>query len=113
MLVLAGIIGLTTSVVLHVAPALAVATYVLAGAGMGLAYPRTSVAMLAASSDSDRGFNSSALSIADSLGGALTIAASGVAFAVATRAGATRSSPPSPSAVPPDAGRRRGGPHGR
>jgi MFS family permease len=39
------------------------------GTGMGLAYPRTSVAMLADSGDSDRGFNSSALSIADSLGG--------------------------------------------
>ena len=55
---------------------------------MGLAYPRTSVAMLADSGDSDRGFNSSALSIADSLGGALTISASGVVFAVATRSGA-------------------------
>ena len=54
---------------------------------MGLAYPRTSVAMLADSGDSDRGFNSSALSIADSLGGALTISASGVVFAVATRSG--------------------------
>ena len=82
-----GSVGLTTAVVLHVPAALAVATYVLAGAGMGLAYPRTSVAMLADSGDSDRGFNSSALSIADSLGGALTISASGVAFAVATRAG--------------------------
>jgi hypothetical protein len=68
-------------------PALAVTTYVVAGAGMGLAYPRTSVAMLLDSGDSDRGFNSAALSIADSLGGALTIAASGVAFAVATRTG--------------------------
>ena len=79
--------GLTTAVVLHVPAALAVATYVLAGTGMGLAYPRTSVAMLADSGDSDRGFNSSALSIADSLGGALTISASGVVFAVAARAG--------------------------
>jgi hypothetical protein len=43
--------------------------------------------MLADSGDSDRGFNSSALSIADSLGGALTISASGVVFAVATRSG--------------------------
>jgi MFS family permease len=86
-LVLVGIVGVTTAVVLHVPPVLTVAAYVLAGAGMGLAYPRTSVAMLADSTDADRGINSSALSIADSLGGALTIAASGVAFAVATRAG--------------------------
>jgi predicted MFS family arabinose efflux permease len=87
-LVLGGSAGLTSAVVLHVPAALAVATYVLAGTGMGLAYPRTSVAMLADSGDSDRGFNSAALSIADSLGGALTISASGVAFAVATRTGA-------------------------
>jgi predicted MFS family arabinose efflux permease len=87
-LVLTGSVGLTTAVVLHVPAALAVATYVLAGTGMGLAYPRTSVAMLADSGDSDRGFNSASLSIADSLGGALTISASGVVFAVAVRAGA-------------------------
>jgi MFS family permease len=86
-LVLAGSLGLTTTVVLHVPAPVAIAAYVLAGTGMGLAYPRTSVAMLASSSDADRGFNSAALSIADSLGGALTIAASGVAFATALRSG--------------------------
>ena len=86
-LVLTGVVALVLSVTAHVPAALAVATYVVAGAGMGLAYPRTSVAMLADSTDLDRGFNSAALSIADSLGGALTIAASGVAFAVATRSG--------------------------
>ncbi len=86
-LVLTGSLGLTTAVVLHVPAPLTVATYILAGTGMGLAYPRTSVAMLADSGDSDRGFNSASLSIADSLGGALTISASGVVFAVATRAG--------------------------
>jgi MFS family permease len=86
--VLLGIVGLTAAVITHVPAALAVTTYVVAGAGMGLAYPRTSVATLAESTDADRGFNSAALSIADSLGAALTIAASGVAFAVATRADA-------------------------
>lgn len=85
-LVLAGIVGLTTAVAVHTSAPVAVAAYVLAGAGMGFAYPRTSVAMLAESGDSDRGFNSAALSIADSLGGALVIAASGAVFAIATRA---------------------------
>ncbi len=85
--VLVGIVGLTATVVSHVPAPLAVATYVLAGAGMGLAYPRTSVATLADSTNADRGFNSAALSIADSLGAALTIAASGVAFAIAQRSG--------------------------
>ena len=69
-------------------PLIAAGSYVLAGAGMGFGYPRTGVAMLAASTDTDRGFNSSALSIADSLGGAISLSASGIVFAVATRAGA-------------------------
>ncbi|NYJ00651.1 MFS family permease [Nocardioides thalensis] len=63
-----------------------VAAYVLAGAGMGFAYPRTGVAMLATSTDQDRGFNSSALSIADSLGAALALSVAGAAFAAAERA---------------------------
>ncbi len=59
----------------------AISMYVLAGAGMGYGYPRTGVAMLAASSDTDRGFNSSALSIADSLGAALGLSLAGLLFA--------------------------------
>ena len=54
---------------------------------MGFGYPRTSVAMLAVSTDRDRGFNSSALTIADSLGAALALSVSGVVFAAAERAG--------------------------
>lgn len=64
------------------------AAYVLAGAGMGFAYPRTGVAMLEASSDHDRGFNSSALSVADSLGAALALSLAGAVFAVSERTGA-------------------------
>jgi MFS family permease len=87
-LVLAGTAALVLVVVADAPPALAMAAYVLAGAGMGFGYPRTGVAMLAASTDSDRGFNSSALSIADSLGGALSLSLSGIVFGVASRAGA-------------------------
>ena len=47
--------------------------------------PRTSVAMLAVTTDADRGFNSSALSVADSLGAALALSLSGIAYAVAVR----------------------------
>jgi hypothetical protein len=61
------------------------ASYVLAGAGMGFAYPRTGVAMLEVSTDRDRGFNSSALSVADSLGAALALSVAGAAFAAAER----------------------------
>jgi MFS family permease len=87
-LVLVGTAALTVVVIGDVSPALAMAAYVVAGAGMGFGYPRTGVAMLAASSDADRGFNSSALSIADSLGGALSLSLSGIVFGVAERAGA-------------------------
>jgi len=83
--VLIGIAGLALLVLAHAPAVTAVAAYVLAGAGMGLAYPRTSVAMLAESGDADRGFNSAALSIADALGGSTTIAASGAVFAAVGR----------------------------
>ncbi|MCW2817371.1 MAG: transporter [Marmoricola sp.] len=90
--VLAGLLGLLATVALRAGgsdlPAvLPIAAYVLAGAGMGFAYPRTSVAMLAESTDRDRGLNSSALSVADSLGAALALSVSGVAFAAAQGGG--------------------------
>ncbi|WP_460831038.1 MFS transporter [Nocardioides hungaricus] len=87
-LVAAGTLALAVVVRTDLHPALAAAAYVVAGAGMGFGYPRTSVAMLAVSTDDDRGFNSSALSVADSLGGAIALSVSGVAFAAATRTGA-------------------------
>jgi MFS family permease len=66
-------------------PALGVgAAFVVAGAGMGFGFSRTGVAMLAASSDRDRGFNSSALSIADSIGAALALSLCGTGFALVT-----------------------------
>lgn len=86
-LVLAGVAALALSVELHLPALVTGAAYVLAGAGMGFGYPRTSVAMLAVSSDHDRGFNSSALTIADSLGAALALSVSGVVFAASERAG--------------------------
>jgi MFS family permease len=63
-----------------------VAAYVFASVGMGFAYPRTGVSMLASATDEDRGFNSSALTVADSLGAALALSVSGIAYAAAVRA---------------------------
>jgi len=88
--VLAGVTGVAVIVLLRSRgldlPAVApVAAYVFASIGMGFAYPRTSVAMLAVTTDVDRGFNSSALSVADSLGAALALSLSGIAYAVALR----------------------------
>jgi hypothetical protein len=55
---------------------------------MGFGFSRTGVAMLAHSTDADRGFNSSAITIADSLGAALALALCGMAYAASERAGA-------------------------
>ncbi len=84
-LLAAGVIGqaITASVPLG----LPLAGFMLTGLGMGFAYPRTSVAMLAESTDADRGFNSSALTVADSLGGALALSFAGVCFAAGERFG--------------------------
>ncbi len=60
--------------------AVAIAGWVFAGAGMGLVYPRLSVLTLALSTKATQGFNSSAMSIADSLGGALALAATAIIF---------------------------------
>ena len=89
--VLAGVAGIALMVWLRSGgadlPAAApVAAYVLASVGMGFAYPRTSVAMLDATTDADRGFNASALQVADSLGAALALSVSGIAYATAQRA---------------------------
>lgn len=86
-LLLVGTVGMAVAIRAGVHPAVVMTAYVVAGAGMGLGYPRTGVAMLAASTDADRGFNSSALSIADSLGGALALSVSGVVFTVGHDAG--------------------------
>lgn len=85
-LVLAGLVVLAASVAGTIHPLLAMAGYGLGGAGMGFAYARTGVSMLAGSTDADRGFNSSALTISDSLGGALALAVSGVVYASVRRA---------------------------
>jgi MFS family permease len=61
-------------------PAVLIAGWSLAGAGMGLMYPRLTVLTLAYSTPQNQGFNSSALSISDSIGAAGTIAVMGLVF---------------------------------
>ncbi|WP_314195750.1 MFS transporter [uncultured Arthrobacter sp.] len=69
--------------------AVAIAGWVLAGGGMGLMYPRLSVMTLALSTPDTEGFNSSAMSISDSLGGALSLAATGIVFTAFTTTAAS------------------------
>jgi len=54
--------------------------WLVAGAGMGITYPRLSTLVLSHSSRRDQGFNSAALSIADAAGGAIAIAFAGLVF---------------------------------
>jgi MFS family permease len=64
--------------------AVAITGWVFAGGGMGLLYPRLSVMTLALSTPDTEGFNSSAMSISDSLGGALALATTGIVFTAFT-----------------------------
>ena len=80
-------IGLWLTVGLDAPAVLAGVAFVVAGAGMGFGFSRTGVAMLAASTDRDRGFNSSALTIADSIGAALALSLCGIGFTLAERTG--------------------------
>lgn len=64
----------------HLSPAVLVAGWALAGAGMGLMYPRLTVLTLAYSTTQNQGFNSSALSISDAIGASVAIAVMGLTF---------------------------------
>ncbi|GGD12945.1 MFS transporter [Nocardioides daphniae] len=87
LVIVLGLTLLTGAIWFEVNPWITGAVYVVAGAGMGFAYPRTGVAMLQASTDVDRGFNSAALNAADSMGGALSLALAGVVFSTVEAAG--------------------------
>lgn len=74
--------GVTAVLGLH--PVVLIAGWALAGGGMGLMYPRLTVLTLAYSTPQNQGFNSSALSISDSIGAATTIAVMGLVFTTLT-----------------------------
>ena len=72
----------------HLPPWVLIVGWAFAGGGMGLMYPRLTVLTLAYSTPQNQGFNSSALSISDSVGAAAAIAVMGLAFtALATTGG--------------------------
>lgn len=84
LMVLGAVILALATTAFHWPPAVVIAGWIFAGGGMGLLYPRLSVMTLALSSKENEGFNSSAMSIADSLGGALALATTGIVFAAFT-----------------------------
>jgi MFS family permease len=79
-LLLGGIAGELVSAALELTPFLIGAAWVLAGAGMGLMFPRISALVLAASTARDQGSNSAAMSISDAVGGATAISLTGLVF---------------------------------
>ncbi len=83
-LVLGAVVLALATTLLAWPAAVAIAGWIFAGGGMGLMYPRLSVMTLALSTKDTEGFNSSAMSISDSLGGALALAATGIVFAAFT-----------------------------
>ncbi|MET1086717.1 MAG: MFS transporter [Arthrobacter sp.] len=83
-MVLGAVLLALATAALHWPPAVVIAGWILAGGGMGLLYPRLSVMTLALSTKENEGFNSSAMSISDSLGGALALATTGIVFAAFT-----------------------------
>ncbi|MET3367555.1 UNVERIFIED_CONTAM: MFS family permease [Jeotgalibacillus campisalis] len=83
-LVLVAVISTLVTAAFSLPAAVAIAGWILAGGGMGLMYPRLSVMTLALSAEENQGFNSAAMSISDSLGGALSLAATGLVFAAFT-----------------------------
>ncbi len=85
--VLVAVVGTWLVVWTDASGLLAGATFVLAGAGMGFGFSRTGVAMLSHSTEADRGFNSSAISIADSMGAALALSLCGIGFGLVDAAG--------------------------
>lgn len=68
----------------HLHPALIVVAWTIGGGGLGMMYPRISTSTLALSTPTSKGFNSSALSVADSLGTALFLAIAGTVFGLIT-----------------------------
>ncbi|UKA58358.1 MFS transporter [Arthrobacter sp. FW306-2-2C-D06B] len=88
-LVLGSVVIVLVTTVFSWPAAVAIAGWLFAGAGMGLMYPRLSVMTLALSKPEDQGFNSSAMSISDSLGGALSLAVTGLVFSALTTTAAS------------------------
>lgn len=89
LLVLAAIVLALVTTALGWPAAVAIFGWILAGGGMGLMYPRLSVMTLALSTPDTEGFNSSAMSISDSLGGALALATTGIVFTALTTTAAS------------------------
>lgn len=86
-LILVAIVAVFITSLLTLPSAIAIGAWFFGGAGMGLMYPRISTMTLAMSTPANQGFNSAAMSISDSMGGALSLATTGIVFASFASAG--------------------------
>ncbi|HET6672685.1 MAG TPA: MFS transporter [Agromyces sp.] len=77
----AAITGSLLATVLQLPPVAFMVAWAFAGAGMGIMYPRTTVMGLQSSTPQNQGFISSAMTVSDALGGAVTIALTAIAYA--------------------------------
>ncbi|NKF32768.1 MFS transporter, partial [Pseudomonas sp. BGM005] len=79
-LVVSGVALAHAAAALTAPVAVIIVAWIVAGAGMGLMSPRTSALTLEMSAPESQGFNSSAMTVADSFGSALALAITGVLF---------------------------------
>lgn len=84
-LVLAGLVTIVVFIVLEVSVGLALAGWIIAGAGMGIQLPSTAVAVMDLSGPHEQGANNSALQMAEGLGNALLTGVAGAIFAALAR----------------------------
>lgn len=86
-LVFAGVALALAAAVFTAPVAVIVVSWVVAGVGMGLLSPRSSALTLEMSAPETQGFNSAAMTVAESFGSALALAITGVLFATVAGAG--------------------------
>lgn len=86
-LVFAGVALALAAAVFTAPVAVIVVSWVVAGVGMGLLSPRSSALTLEMSAPETQGFNSAAMTVAESFGSALALAITGVLFATVAEAG--------------------------
>jgi MFS family permease len=79
-LLAAGAVTELVTVALTLPAAVAAAGWFLAGAGMGTLYPRVAALVLSYSAPGEEGFNVAAKTIADSVGGSVALAVTGLLF---------------------------------
>lgn len=79
-LVFVGIVLTVAITALRADAALLAVAWIVAGLGMGLMSPRTSALTLAMSTPENQGFNSGAMTVADSFGSAMALAITGTLF---------------------------------